>query len=79
MLTMRSRGDLDQWSMYEASKPWGPWSTIFYTEQWDMDPGEALRIPSKWIDADGAGFYLAFTGDDGLAIRRAELTVQMNN
>ncbi len=46
LLTLRSRGDAqsracggeDQFSIYEAPEPWGPWKTVYYTEIWDA-PG----------------------------------------
>jgi CubicO group peptidase (beta-lactamase class C family) len=78
-LTMRSGwqpGGRDHWSLFESSTPWGPWSTVFYTEHWDIDPGEALRIPSKWLSPDGTAFALVFSGGDSFAIRRAELSIR---
>ena len=75
---MRSRaqnGGLDQFSIYEAPEPWGPWSTVFYTENWDTDPGEVQHIPSKWISGDGNTIYLVFAGNDSFSVRKATLTV----
>jgi len=83
LLTMRSRAvqrnqysGIDHWSLYESSYAWGPWRTIFYTEEWDIDPGEAVRIPSKWISPDGTAFTLVFTGNDSFAVREAEFSVR---
>lgn len=82
-LTMRNVGQSgwqpggrEHWSIYESDSPWGPWSTVFYTEQWDIDPGEALRIPSKWISPDGTNFALVFSGDDSFSIRMAEMSIR---
>ncbi len=77
LLTMRSRarnGGLDQFSIYEAPEPWGPWSTVFYTQHWDTDPGESQHIPSKWISEDGQTIFLVFAGDDSFSVRKATLT-----
>jgi hypothetical protein len=35
--------------IFEASEPWGPWRTVFYTEKWDVGPGETSSFPSKWM------------------------------
>jgi len=75
-MTMRSRaqkGGRDQFSIYEASAPWGPWHTVFYTNEWDVDLGEAQQIPSKWISREGKSIYLVFSGNDALSVRGAEL------
>jgi hypothetical protein len=61
--------------VYEAPEPWGPWRTVFFTEQWDVGPGETSHFPPKWISDDGRTVFLVFSGDDCLSIRRATLTV----
>ena len=79
LMTMRSRaksGGLNQFSIYDAPQPWGPWSTVFYTENWDTDPGEVQHIPSKWISGDGKTIYLIFAGNDSFSVRGATLTIQ---
>ena len=25
--------------VYDAPEPWGPWTTVFYTDEWDVGPG----------------------------------------
>jgi len=88
MMTMRSRaqaGGLNQFSVYDAPEPWGPWTTVYYTEQWEGGPlstgnggwGEVAHIPRKWIAPDGQSFYLVFAGDDAFAVRKATLTVSI--
>jgi len=77
LLVMRSRaqaGGRDQFSIYDAPEPWGPWTTVFYTENWDVDPGESAHIPAKWISADGKTCHLVFAGSDSFAVRRFTLT-----
>jgi hypothetical protein len=78
-MTMRSHaqaGGLNQFSLYDAPKPWGPWTTVYYTEDWDVDPGESQHLPSNWISADGKTLYLVFAGNDAFAVRRATLVVR---
>ena len=83
LMTMRNVGQtawkpggVNHWSMYEAPEPWGPWATVFYTEKWDIDAGESLRIPSKWIASNGTALSLVFSGDDSFSVRRGELKLR---
>jgi hypothetical protein len=76
-MTMRSRaeaGGKSRFGIYDAPEPWGPWTTVFHTESWDVDPGESQHIPSKWISKDGRTIHLLFSGNDCFAVRRATLT-----
>lgn len=57
--------------VYDAPEPWGPWTTAFYTDAWDVGPGESASFPSKWIAADGQSAWLVFSGDDSFSLRRA--------
>ena len=86
LMTMRSRaraGGLNQFSIYDSPEPWGPWTTVYYTETWNGSSlsngqggwGEAQHIPTKWISEDGRTFYLVFSGNDSFAMRKATLTV----
>jgi hypothetical protein len=60
--------------IYDGPEPWGPWTTVFYTEAWDVGPGETSSFPSKWMSADGKTLYLVFSGDDHFSVRKAILT-----
>lgn len=87
LLTMRSGsfGDesVDHFSIYEATEPWGPWATVYYTQDWEgevspggiSDWGESQHIPAKWISKDGITFHLVFSGGDSFSVRRAKLAV----
>ncbi|MDH3688352.1 MAG: DUF4185 domain-containing protein [Gammaproteobacteria bacterium] len=78
LLTLRSRaraGGVDHFGIYDAPTPWGPWTTVFFTHKWDVDPGESQHIPSKWISTDGHTLYLVFSGNDSFSVRKAVLTV----
>jgi hypothetical protein len=59
--------------IYDAPEPWGPWTTAFFTEAWDVGPGEMSGFPTKWISADGKTLHLVFSGDDSFSVRRAVL------
>jgi hypothetical protein len=61
--------------IYDAPEPWGPWTTVYYTEKWDVGPGEQGHFPTKWMSADGRTMYLVFSGDDYFSVRRVTLTV----
>ena len=61
-------------AVYDAPEPWGPWTTAFYAERWDVGPGETASFPTKWMSDDGKTLHLAFSGDDTFSVRRATLT-----
>ncbi len=56
--------------IYDAPEPWGPWTTVFYTEKWDVGPGETSSFPTKWMSRDGRTAYLVFSGDDCFSVRK---------
>jgi hypothetical protein len=60
-------------AVYDAPEPWGPWTTVFYTELWDCGPGETGCFPTKWMSEDGKTVWLVFSGDDYLSVRQAAL------
>jgi CubicO group peptidase (beta-lactamase class C family) len=62
--------------IYDAPTPWGPWTTVYHTDNWDVGPGETSSFPSKWISADGRSLYLVFSGDDCFSVRQARLKVR---
>lgn len=58
-------------AIYDAPEPWGPWTTAFFTPQWDTGPGEHGDFPAKWMSADGKTLHLVFSGDDAFSVRKA--------
>ena len=60
--------------VYDAPEPWGPWTTAYYTDAWDVGPGETCSFPTKWMSADGRTVHLVFSGDDCFSVRRATLS-----
>ncbi len=59
--------------IYDAPEPWGPWTTAYYTEAWDVGPGETSCFPTKWMSADGKTLHLVFSGNDSFSVRKAVL------
>jgi len=57
--------------IYDAPEPWGPWTTVSYTEAWDVGPGESSSFPTKWMSPDGQTLHLVFSGDDCFSVRIA--------
>jgi len=69
---MRTSGGL---AIFDSPQPWGPWTTVYYTQNWDVGPGETSSFPARWISADGKTCQLLFSGDDCFSVRRAVLMV----
>src|SRR5574340_167112 len=61
------------WGIYDAPAPWGPWTTAFHTDRWDLAGTHGYRLPTKWIE--GNSMYLVFSGvkeNDAFCLRRME-------
>ncbi|MEZ4662320.1 MAG: hypothetical protein R2911_32625 [Caldilineaceae bacterium] len=61
--------------IFDAPEPWGPWTTVYFTQKWDVGPGETGSFPPKWASEDGKTLYLVFSGDDAFSVRKATLTL----
>jgi len=66
-------------AVFDAPEPWGPWTTVYFTRNWDVGPGESAGFPTKWIGSDGTTLHLVFSGDDCFSVRRATLAVDRRN
>lgn len=64
--------------VYDAPEPWGPWTTAYFTEEWDVGPGETGSFPTRWMSADGRTVHLVFSGDDSFSVRTATLILNKN-
>ncbi|HUF63260.1 MAG TPA: serine hydrolase [Verrucomicrobiales bacterium] len=62
-------------AIYDAPEPWGPWTTVFHTADWDIGPGESSSLPAKWMSPDGRTVRLVFSGDDAFSVRQGTLTI----
>ncbi len=71
---MRFNGGI---GIFDAPQPWGPWTSVFYTENWDVGSGETSSLPTKWMSNDGKTCYLLFSGDDCFSVRK--LTIQVSD
>ncbi|MBW3596453.1 MAG: DUF4185 domain-containing protein [Planctomycetes bacterium] len=63
-------------SLYDAPSPWGPWTTVYYTEAWEVGPGETGAFPAKWMSDDGRQITMIFSGDDAFSVRKARLIIR---
>ena len=61
--------------LYAAPELWGPWTTVFFTETWDVGPGDLGCFPTKWMSEDGKTIHLVFSSEDNFTVRRAVLNV----
>ena len=59
--------------IYDAREPWGPWTTAYFTEDWDVGPGETGSVPTKWMSDDGRTIYLVSSSNDSFSVRKATL------
>ena len=61
--------------IFDAPEPWGPWTTVYYTHNWDAGAGETGSFPTKWMSEDGKSMYLVFSGNDAFSVRKATLVL----
>jgi CubicO group peptidase (beta-lactamase class C family) len=67
------------WGIYDAPAPWGPWTTVFHTDEWDLEGTHGYRLPSKWIAPGGRTAWLVFSGVkpwDAFCVRRMEFDLR---
>jgi CubicO group peptidase (beta-lactamase class C family) len=62
-------------AIYDAPEPWGPWTTAYAADSWDVDAGESAGFPTKWMSDDGKRLHLVFAGGDAFCVRKAELVL----
>jgi len=62
--------------IYGGPEPWGPWTTVFRADPWDVAVGESAHFPTKWMAADGRSAWLVFSGDDSFSVREARFTIR---
>ena len=74
-------GDVDTrfkggFGIFEAPQPWGPWRTVYFTNEWDIGPGELGCFPTKWMKKDGKTMVLVCSSDDQFTVRKVTLSVK---
>ena len=62
-----------RFGIFDAPEPWGPWTTIYYTQDWDVGAGETGSFPPKWMRNGGKTMHLVFSGDDAFSVRKIAL------
>ena len=80
------RGDQGTLGIFDASEPWGPWTTVAYYDNWLNIRGTGIRremlfinIPTKWISKDGKTLWTIFTGgQDRFMLVKATLTLRQD-
>lgn len=50
------------WGLFDAPRPWGPWTTVFHTEDWGLGQTHSYRLPAKWISSDSTRLAVVFSG-----------------
>jgi beta-glucanase (GH16 family) len=63
-------------AIYDAPEPWGPWTTAFHTDAWDVGPGESSSLPTKWMSTDGRTVHLVFSGEDHFSVRKGTVLLR---
>ncbi len=52
--------------IFDAPEPWGPWTTVYYDDNWSEDSRTYHhKFPTKWMSDDGRIMWLLFSGLDG--------------
>lgn len=69
LMTSHTESSRGLWGVFDAPEPWGPWTTVTYLTQDNpfgaghLEPNTFFwNMPVKWLDRDGRGFTLVFTG-----------------
>jgi CubicO group peptidase (beta-lactamase class C family) len=62
-------------AIYDSPEPWGPWTTAYHTDAWDVGPGETASLPTKWMSADGRTVHIVFSGNDCFSVRQGTLVL----
>lgn len=48
----------------EGPTPWGPWGLVHHDPAWEYPHTPYLpQVPTKWLDPDGMGGWMIFSGD----------------
>jgi hypothetical protein len=50
--------------VFDAPEPWGPWSTVYYDDNFSGGYAFHHKFPSKWMSADGQTMWLLYSGSN---------------
>ncbi|MFC2076880.1 DUF4185 domain-containing protein, partial [candidate division KSB1 bacterium] len=69
LCTEHSASSTGMMGIFDAPEPWGPWSVVRYYDESDYFGKSRvvqnvffLSFPTKWMNPDGSGFTMVFTG-----------------
>jgi hypothetical protein len=48
--------------VFDAPEPWGPWTTVYYSDCWAERWMIHHKFPTAWMSEDGREMWLAFSG-----------------
>lgn len=63
-------------TVFEAPRPWGRWTPVYSTSDWDVEAGESAHFPTKWMSEDGKTMHFVFTDSDCFAVRKVNLLLR---
>jgi hypothetical protein len=67
--------------VFDAPEPWGPWSTVYYNDNFSGGYAFHHKFPTKWMSADGRTMWLLYSGSNTgsscncVTLRKATLTI----
>src|SRR5258708_34686092 len=63
--------------VFAARAPWGPWRTLYYSNNWSPGISYEQKFPPHYMSAGGRQMWCLFSGNEGtpykFALRRAVL------
>jgi hypothetical protein len=71
LVSDHTRTDSGNLAIFDAPKPWGPWTTVLHENGWPgshplSKSSNYWNFSPKWLGADGKDFVFVFTGRDSL-------------
>lgn len=49
-------------ALLDAPEPWGPWTTVYYSDNWEGAFTFEYTFPQKWMSKDGKTMYMIYSG-----------------
>jgi len=67
-LASSAHGNVARLGIFDATEPWGPWTTVAYHDQWagyEDKKGQALiySFPTAWISHDGKTLWMIYSAN----------------
>jgi hypothetical protein len=50
--------------VFDAPEPWGPWTTVYYSDNFSGGYAFHHKFPTKWMSADGLTMWLLYSGSN---------------